>query len=132
MDTWYNNLQKSSLTPPPITFQIVWLLLYTLIFLSIFIYIRNFRGKTSVWLSTGMILFLVQLLLNLVWSPVFFRLHAPCVALLVLVLLLTTLALTMASFYAVSPWSMYLLIPYLAWSLFALYLNAYICVANAS
>lgn len=130
---WYNTLNKSPLTPPPLTFSIVWPILYVLMFISLFLYLKTFSQYNpgmSMFLSLGFIFFIIQLVLNLSWSPVFFQQQQICFSILIILGILLFLFLTMFYFYQVSPLATYLLIPYALWSLFALYLNMYICFTN--
>lgn len=130
MMVWYNSLKKSPLTPPAWTFSVVWPILYIMMFISMLLYILSYPTGENVILSLGFLFFILQLGLNLAWSPVFFRLERICLSLLILVALLIFLCLTIFEFYKTSRTAAYFLIPYLVWSMFALYLNAYICLQN--
>lgn len=130
---WYDSIKKSPLTPPPIVFSIVWPILYTLMFISLVLYVYTYSNmfpKKNSLLSLGVLLFFIQLIFNLMWSPIFFRYHQICLSILIILAILVFLLLTMIQFYKISPTSFYLLLPYLIWSCFALYLNIYICVSN--
>ena len=72
----------------------------------------------------------IQLLLNFVWSMVFFRAHATGFALLDLLILLVAILYTMRPFLTIRPLAAWLLAPYLGWTCFALYLNAGLLVLN--
>jgi benzodiazapine receptor len=124
MDNWYNKLNKSVLTPPPIVFSIVWTILYLTIIASFVVYLRN---KPAL---LGIVFFLIQLGLNLSWTPVFFRLKRINLSLLIIILTWIFILLTMFVFYQTSRLSAYLLIPYVLWVSFAIYLNAYIVNRN--
>lgn len=126
MNRWYDSLKKSPLTPPPLTFQIVWPILYLMILMSLVLYLIS----SPSWFSTGLALFAIQLSLNFMWTPIFFGLQQPWIALFVLLGLIVSLIFTIVQFHKVNAWSAYLLYPYLVWSIFALYLNFYICIAN--
>lgn len=135
---WYESLKKSPLTPPPWVFSVVWPILYILMMLSLVLYITTFTKTlgntqyriTKTLLSTGVIFFLLQLLFNIAWSPVFFQYRQICFSILIITMLLFFLMLTMIEFHKVNILSFYLLIPYFIWSLFALYLNIDICRQN--
>ena len=122
---WYKQLNKSKLTPPPIVFSIVWTLLYISIFASLLVYLKH-QPQTL-----GIVFFVIQLLLNLSWAPIFFRLKNIKLSLVVIILTWIFIVLTMIVFYKTSQWSTYLLIPYILWVSFAIYLNAYIFLNNA-
>lgn len=79
---------------------------------------------------TAGIYFLSQLGLNAVWSPIFFGLKSPLLALLVIVTMWVLIILTMKKTYPVSKLAMYLLIPYLLWVSFASVLNGAIVFLN--
>ena len=125
--TWYNTLNKPPFNPPSDIFAPVWGVMYTLIFLSFFIFMFTKTEKNK---KTGIGYFLIQLLLNFSWSPVFFYLHNIPLSLIIIILLLIFLILTINSFYKISKVSAFLLIPYLIWICFATYLNCGIIMLN--
>lgn len=121
---WYDQLLKSSLTPPPITFAIVWPILYTVLAIigsTIFSKHKTYSKKIKY-------LYSVQLILNWAWTPIFFHLHWVGTALFVLSsILFLTSALTI-DIYAKNKKMFFLLTPYLIWIAFATYLNAVIWI----
>ena len=119
---WYDNLNKSKLTPPPYVFPIVWSFLYLTIAVSLGINISA-GGLNNKW---GITFFILQLLLNISWSPVFFKLRQPGKSLLIVIGMLVFISLTIREFLKTSPISGYILLPYLIWVSLATYLNAYI------
>lgn len=121
---WYKQLNKSNLTPPPIVFSIVWTLLYVSMFASFLVYLKH-QPK-----PLGIVFFVLQLLLNLSWAPVFFRLKNINLSLIIIILTWIFILLTMIIFYKTSHLSTYLLVPYVLWVSFAIYLNAYIFFKN--
>jgi tryptophan-rich sensory protein len=126
LTTWYNILEKSSLTPPGWVFGAVWTLLFLLMGISLYLAIlsghRIFSGNDE-YFTTGMIWFVVQWLLNVGWSFIFFYLRQPLWAFYEVIALIVSIAVTMYYFYQLRRWSAYLLIPYLAWACFAAYLT---------
>ena len=82
--SWYNSLIQPPLKPPAWLFSPVWIILYALMGLSLFIYIKEYSIKSKAW---GYIVFFVQLLVNLSWSPVFFGLKNIGYALCLIILL---------------------------------------------
>ena len=116
---WYNSLTKPPFAPPNEVFAPAWAFLYTTIFISLFVYIfTKSENKTS-----GYVYFVVQMILNILWSPVFFGMQNMILALVIIIFLDIFTVLTIAKFYKVSNIAGLLLIPYLLWLLFATYLN---------
>lgn len=119
--TWYVALEKPVLNPPSWVFGPVWTILYALMGVAAFLVWRYGWEKKEV--KQGMAIFGVQLILNAVWSILFFGAQNPLAALVNIILLLCAIVLTMAFFFRVSKPATYLLIPYLLWVSFATYLN---------
>ena len=122
INTWYPTLHRSPLTPPDITFSIVWSILYTMIAIAGWtIWQHHKKNMTRIKQ-----LFVLQLLLNWSWSPLFFHFHLIGSSLLCIILIwLTLLALLTQSFSRIRS-VFWLLLPYFLWVSFAAYLNAYI------
>ena len=118
--TWYNTLNKPAFTPPSWVFAPAWTVLYLMIFLSFMIFIMT---KTTQDKTLGVGLFLVQLILNFLWSPVFFYWKNITLSFVIIILLLGFLLMTIINFYKISKWSAILLIPYFLWICYATYLN---------
>lgn len=120
---WYPTLIKSSLTPPAVLFPIAWTILYILMGISLGAMIA--KGDMSL-----VRLWLVQLLVNFLWSVGFFALRSPLLG-LIIILILDVLVFTYTiyafSSHRVSAW---LFVPYLLWLLFATYLTGYIYLHN--
>ena len=113
---WFATLEKPALYPPPATFGIVWSILYVMMGLA-------FAGVCSSWGSRGrglaIAVFLVQFVLNLAWSPVFFAMHKIETAFVVIVAMDVLVAVCVVLFWRIRRWAGALLLPYLAWILFA-------------
>lgn len=124
---YYNNLKKSSLTPPSWIFGPVWSILYTSILISSYLIWNNSKCKKWCYALT---LFFIQLLFNLLWTTIFFKFQNIKLALLDLFLLIIFLILTILEFFKISKISAFILVPYLFWCFFALYLNIYIFINN--
>lgn len=128
-DGWYFQLVKPALNPPPWVFAPVWTMLYLMMGVALFLH-RSATlgghplGPRGTWLFAG------QLLLNGVWSPLFFGLKSPVLAAVDIVLLLTAIVLTQRVFFQTSRLAGWLLAPYLAWVSFATYLNVSIAWLN--
>lgn len=126
--TWYASLNKPPLQPPNWLFGPVWITLYTLMGVSIFLVIKNGLNKPGVKSAAG--LFAVQLVLNTLWSIVFFGMHELLMSVFIIAALWIMILLTMLKFKPISFTAAVLLLPYLLWVSFASYLNSAIFVLN--
>jgi len=128
VQTWYVTLQKPSFTPPGWFIGTVWIILYTLMGISLYLVwnkgLRNKRVKNSLYL------FGLQLILNAVWSFLFFGLRSPFLGLIEIVFLWVFIVLTILKFYKISRTAAWLLVPYIIWVSVALMLNFYIWGLN--
>ena len=117
--SWYDSLISPSIVPPAWVFAPVWFVLYVLMFISLAFYIiSNVEDK-----KFGYMFFIIQFLLNLAWSPVFFGLKSILGGLIVVISLDIFVFLTLKNFCCASKWACIFLIPYFLWILFATYLN---------
>jgi translocator protein len=124
---WYESLTKPGLTPSPGVFPVAWTLLYLMMGFAIAIIWHargNERRYRALYLFCGTVLF------SLLWSPVFFGLHRPGLALIVIVPLLALLLMTAYVFYRVRKLAGLLIVPTLVWVMFATYLNTEIWRLN--
>ncbi len=126
---WYHSLDKAPLSPPDWVFAPVWTILYITIALSLFLFLKNGFSKEKI---LPLFFFIIQMLLNFAWTPVFFGLQNIKAAYIILAALIVFLVLTIITFYRFSKPAAYLLIPYLLWSVFAAYLNFEILVRNTT
>ncbi|MEO6381569.1 MAG: TspO/MBR family protein [Nitrobacter sp.] len=121
---WYAGLAKPSFNPPNWLFAPVWTVLYVL---NAIVGWRIWRRDTEGW---PMRLWWAQLVLNFLWSPIFFKVHQIGIALVVILLLLAMIL----AFIAMSWWrdrqAALLFTPYAAWVAFASVLNASILALN--
>jgi len=120
-DQWFAALAKPSWQPPNYLFGPVWTTLYLM--MGIAAGLVWLRGPSPA-VRAALVVFAGQLLLNALWTPVFFGAHALGAALIVIVLMWLAIALTIALFWRVRPLAAALLLPYLAWVSFATALNA--------
>ncbi len=127
MNNWYANLNKPPLTPPNWVFSPAWIVLYISIAVAIFLYYRS-PNKRGVALTSALLG--LHLATNFVWSYLFFGLRSPTLALADILVLDVTLVLLIPRFWRARRLAGALLIPYLAWVLFATYLNFGILVLN--
>ena len=123
---WYPYLQKSSLTPPSWVFPLAWSILYLLMGISIGL----LYGVRSIYSSILYLIFVMQLVLNFLWSIFFFVFRSPLLGLLDIVMLLIFTFLYIVGAFVVKRLSALLFIPYFLWLLFATYLNFYIFLYN--
>ena len=124
---WFDSLAKPDFMPPGWVFGAAWTILYILlgVALALLLHARGARGR-----GRAIGLFLFQLVLNFAWSPVFFGLHQPTTALsIVAAMVVGTVALIVVA-WRVRPFAGALLLPYLAWLLFATALNFQIVSLN--
>jgi tryptophan-rich sensory protein len=117
---WYDSLEKPSWNPPSWIFGPVWTTLYLMMAVAAWRVWQ--RGG---WLAQRrpLTLYLVQLALNAIWSPLFFLMQRPDLALVDILLLWAALVLTLRAFWRVDTPAGLLLVPYLAWVSFATGLN---------
>jgi len=128
---WYKSLNRSKLTPPSWVFAPAWTILYITIFISFVVLVKD--GTTGGDINTKipqLLLFCLQLGLNLVWPKLFFGKHLIGLSLIDILLLWVVIFFTIISFWQVSHLAAILLIPYFLWVSFASYLNYKIFVLN--
>jgi translocator protein len=113
---WYEVLAKPDFTPPGWIFGAVWPVLYLLIGLA-FSLVLNARGAPARGLA--IMLFLVQFICNLVWSPLFFGAHQVALATYLAMVMFVLAALSAIYFARVRRVAGLLMLPYVAWLLFA-------------
>ena len=121
---WYQGLQKPWFNPPSWVFAPAWTTLYLLIAIAGW---RTFLRDRS---GSAMKLWVVQMLLNWAWSPVFFGLHLPWPAFGVIVALWLAIVAFIVTSQRTDRISGWLFAPYLAWVSFAALLNVSIAVLN--
>ena len=123
---WYETLAKPGWTPPPWLFGPVWSVLYLMIATSAWlVWLRRPR------VSAPLAVWVLQLVLNGIWSWLFFGLQRPDLAALDIVVLLVAIAVTAGMFARVSRMAALLLLPYFFWVSFATALNVAIWRLNA-
>lgn len=127
IDPWYNTLNKPFFTPPSWVFAPVWLTLYTLMGIALYLILNSPRSQRK---KQALILFYSQLVLNTLWSIVFFGRQMIFGGLVIIAVLIITLTLTIYKAYPLSRKAAWLLIPYLAWVSFATLLNYSLWLLN--
>lgn len=126
--TWYAGLSRPFFTPPDWIFAVIWPSLYVIMGISAFIVwnsgIERKQVKAALWI------FALQLVLNGLWTPIFFGLHLIGFALVEIVLLWIAILWTILAFQKISKPAAWLLIPYMLWVSFAVVLNASLFLLN--
>ncbi len=124
---WFDSLNKPFLSPPDWLFAPVWTILYILIAISFILFIKGGMTKEK---RLPLAFFIIQMLLNFAWSPVFFRLENIGGALAIIIFMWLFILLTIIFFFKHSKLASILLVPYLVWVSFAFYLNLSYFVLN--
>jgi tryptophan-rich sensory protein len=151
INNWYKSLNKPSFNPPGWIFGPVWTTLFILMGISLFLVWEkkwepnnkiNFKNKkpwnkisqkflSGSWQKANIIIiFATQLLLNVLWSVIFFGMHYPGLAFFELMMLWVAILFTIINFYRVSKTAALLLIPYILWVSFASVLNYFVWILN--
>ncbi len=151
INNWYKLLNKPGFNPPSWIFAPVWTTIFILMGVSLYlVWAKKFVVKNELKLSKKkawnpwsqkflygkwqkaniMLIFAVQLALNVVWSIIFFGLHNPGVAFFELLMLWVAIIYTIINFYRVSKNAALLLLPYVIWVSFAAILNYFIWILN--
>jgi len=133
---WYQTLAKPAFNPPSWVFAPVWTVLYLLMGISAFLVwtstssVESRKKPANAAVKVALSCFILQLVFNALWTPVFFGAKQPLVAFGDIVLLWLAIAATIICFHRINKLSAILLIPYIIWVRFAAVLNAAICMLN--
>jgi len=119
--TWYTTLQKPSFSPPNWLFAPVWITLYTMMGIALYLVWR--KSESTDIPSVVFILFAVQLVLNALWSFIFFGLRSPFWGFVEITMLWLAILAVILLFWKFSRYAALLLVPYLLWVSFAAILN---------
>ena len=124
-EPWYSQLVKSNFNPPDWVFAPVWTTLYLMMTLAIwFFWHSKNRDMNTIYI------YFIHIVFNTTWSIVFFGLHQILFALIVLLILIFLIVILIIRFKRVNLVSYYLMIPYLLWTLYALFLNFSLLILN--
>lgn len=118
--TWYANIVRPALNPPSWIFGPVWTLLYTLMGIALYIV---WKKRDAIGRKKALTVFGIQLVLNAIWSIIFFGLKETGWAFVDISLMWIFILYTIVVFYKISRPAAYLLLPYIVWVSFAAYLN---------
>ncbi|MDQ1283917.1 MAG: translocator protein [Patescibacteria group bacterium] len=124
---WYPVLVKPALNPPSWVFGSVWTTLFLLMGYALYLVWTDESGKSK---GRAYWFFGIQMVLNALWSIIFFGLHSPGGALLEMVFLWLAILATIIAFAKISKPAAWLLVPYILWVSFAGYLNWSIWMLN--
>lgn len=124
--SWYVYLNKPSWNPPNWLFGPVWSFLYMSMGVAVALIWHSKHNKKK----SAIIFFIVQFILNLSWSFIFFNQHQIGWALVDISILLVLILVTIIAFYRINKFAAVLLIPYILWVSFATLLNATIWTLN--
>ena len=128
VDTWYLTLNKPIFNPPSWVFGPVWTFLYILMGVSLYLVLNE--GIDYKYVRTALYIFGVQLILNVLWTAVFFGMESLLGGLVIIVILWFTVFVTILRFNEISKMSAYLLLPYIIWVSYAGVLNLSIWILN--
>jgi len=127
---WYESLNKPFFNPPNWLFGYVWLSLYVLMGISACLVWKRGSWKKDVNLMPALLTFFIQLVLNALWSIIFFGFKAVGIAYIEIIVLLIFILAMIMQFYRISRGAAYLQMPYLFWVSFAAFLNFSIWLLN--
>ena len=126
---WYPTLEKPSFNPPNWIFAPVWTALYIMMGVAAGLVWNRIKYETEA-VKKALVFFIIQLILNAMWSYLFFGLRNPMLAGLEIIVLWLMIYETYIQFTKINKIAGYLFIPYLAWVSFAAILNASIWWLN--
>jgi translocator protein len=127
ISTWYPTLNQPYFRPPNSLFAPVWTILYTLIGISLYLILIKPLSKKR---TEALKLFALHLVLNALWSIVFFGLHQIFLALVIIIVMVVTLVFIMKKFLSLDSRASGVLFPYLVWISFAMLLNFAFWILN--
>ncbi len=128
ISTWYAGLVKPDFAPPNWVFGPVWITLFVLMGIAAFLIWQKGLERRDVKIALG--IFIGQLMLNTLWSIIFFGLHNPGIAFIEIIFLWLSIIATIISFAKISKPAAWFLVPYILWVSFASYLNYSIWILN--
>ncbi|MBU1019541.1 MAG: TspO/MBR family protein [Patescibacteria group bacterium] len=121
VQVWYSEIYKPAFTPPSFVFAPVWIVLFLMMGIAFYlVLIEIISGKKA---TLALLIFGIQLVLNGLWSMIFFGLQNPQLAFFELCVLFVFILLNIWAFARVSKPAAWLLVPYAGWVVFAGFLN---------
>jgi tryptophan-rich sensory protein len=128
ISTWYSTLSKPWWSPPNWLFGPIWTTLYLLMGIALFLVWREGVHRRDV--KFAILIFGVQLVINLLWSVVFFSFHALFGSFVIVMFLWLAILANIIAFVIISKWAGLLLVPYIIWVSIASYLNYSVYLLN--
>ena len=124
----FTTINKPWFSPPAIVFPIAWTALYILMGISTYLICKNKTDKK--FKKRACFIYLAQLLVNVLWTPLFFRFKLYLLSFFWILLLILLVGIMTIKFYKIKPIAGYLQIPYILWLIFASILNFSIYLLN--
>ncbi len=124
----FENIAKPRFSPPAIVFPIAWTILYILMGISSYLVCVNKTDNKFV--SSACKSYIIQLIVNVLWTPIFFRFKLYFIAFIWILLLIGLVINMIIKFYKIKPLAGILQLPYLFWLIFASFLNLSIYMLN--
>jgi len=124
-EPWYSQLTKSNYNAPDWIFAPIWLTLYSMMTIAIWLFWHSKKRDMNT-----IYIYFIHIVFNTTWSIVFFGLHQIFLALVALIVLIFLIIILIQRFKRVNLLSYYLMIPYLLWTVYALFLNFNLMVLN--
>ena len=127
LDPWYYNLAKPAFSPPNWIFGPVWTLLYVMMSVAVWLAYKKSKNSNKI-----LAIYFIHLLINASWSYVFFYYKQIFLASFIISIIIFFILYLMVLYSKYSKPSVLLMLPYFAWSTFALYLNSTIYILNST
>ncbi len=127
VDGWYQTIHKSPLNPPDAVFGIVWSMLYVVLSIAFWLV---WKKEESNHRTTTLSLFMGHMVLNWLWTPVFFTLHLLFISYALVLILIFTAAMVAWLAFQEDKRTAIAFAPYILWLCFAGHLSQYIWIAN--
>lgn len=127
---WYTSLNVSVLTPAGWVFSVVWTILYFLLGLALFFVMKTDSSQKKYNKTNAYVLFVINIIFNVLWTFSFFGAHLMETALLILIVLIVNAIFMARAFYKINQAAFWLTLPYIVWLFFAFYLNGMIIYLN--
>lgn len=124
--TWYANINKPFFTPPNFIFGPVWTILYITLGISLYL----IWNKVGTLKNKFILIFFVQLILNALWTILFFGFNYLLLSYVEILILIIFVIINIFTFYKISKLSSLMLLPYLIWISFASFLTLFVFLLN--
>ncbi|MFA5392481.1 MAG: TspO/MBR family protein [Candidatus Paceibacterota bacterium] len=127
ISSWYAFINKPSFSPPNWLFAPAWILLYILMAIAAFLV---WKKRDNLKTKQALIFYGIQLILNALWSIIFFGMKNPGLAFLEIIILWLFILITLIKFYKINKVAGLLFVPYFLWVSFASILNFAVWMLN--